>query len=189
MRSWESIQTAEDPSRNARNEREQLFGMVASRAAVPPFIRLVVRESVPIERDPKHAAHAAHASDLLSFWIGARHAGDAPSSPSWHPEPRGRTHERHEGHASNFSVVLATGLGKLLRNGMSANGLPSLGFMCASERSLASPNWTSARNSNAFHLVALVMILSAPAALGAQGIIDSETVLRDTAVSNSRAPA
>jgi hypothetical protein len=26
----------------------------------PSFIRLVVRGSVPIERDPKHAAHAAH---------------------------------------------------------------------------------------------------------------------------------
>ena len=37
MTSWKSIQAADDSSRNARNEREQLFGMVASRAAVPSF--------------------------------------------------------------------------------------------------------------------------------------------------------
>jgi hypothetical protein len=53
---------------------EQLAGMVASRAAVPLSSRLVVRESFPVKRDVKDAAHAAHAVDpSLPDAIVAKH--------------------------------------------------------------------------------------------------------------------
>jgi len=52
-----------DSSPNELIERGTALGMVASRAAIPLFIRLVARRSFPVEQDVKHAAHAAHVVD------------------------------------------------------------------------------------------------------------------------------
>ena len=52
--------------RNELIEGEQLFGTLASRAAVPSFISLVARGNFPVEQDAKYAAHAAHAVDPLA---------------------------------------------------------------------------------------------------------------------------
>jgi hypothetical protein len=60
--SWESIRAADHSSRNALNKGNSFSGWKRPERQFP-FIRLVVTGSVPIERDPKHAAHAAHASD------------------------------------------------------------------------------------------------------------------------------
>jgi hypothetical protein len=59
----------------------------------------VVKGSVPIERDPKHFSHAAHASDP-SGRMGVPVA-------TWHPEPV-VAHERHERHVD--LSVFVTGI-------------------------------------------------------------------------------
>ena len=48
------------PRATSRLKGERLFGTPASRAAVPLFHSARGRGTVPVERDAKHAAHAAH---------------------------------------------------------------------------------------------------------------------------------
>src|SRR5262245_13776317 len=70
-------------TQRAELKGEALSGTVASRAAVPPnHSRLVVRGNVPIERDEKHAAHAAHAFDPSVLDAGVARTDPPDREPS-----------------------------------------------------------------------------------------------------------